>query len=125
MWDWLMCENTCISVSLELGRAKPTLDTPAESMQPGLNLPLGLNLTKEPMVRKYLCLVLDHYGYQPVLQCHCLPQSTAGTKYAQPQTHPCTSAQYFSNTKNSRSKCYSKGLMTIVLKTLGIGKKMS
>ena len=44
------------------GELNPAQDTPGQSMQPVPTLTLGLNLTKEPKVRKCLCWVLDHMG---------------------------------------------------------------
>ena len=44
------------------GELNPTLDKLAESIQPVPTLPFGLDLTKDPMVMKCLCLVLDHMG---------------------------------------------------------------
>jgi hypothetical protein len=64
---WACGIGTCVTRPVFLfaswwGELNPTLDTPTEMMQPVPILILALNLTKEPMVRKCLCLVLDHMG---------------------------------------------------------------
>lgn len=86
MWDWHTCEKTYISQFFSRwGSLKPP-DTPAES---STTLLPGYNHTQEPMMRKCLCLVLDHMGTDLCCTAGAPPlQSTAVTKHTQPQLLP-------------------------------------